>query len=53
MTRYRWEDNIRMDLTEILKVADCIKPAQNRDQWWDLVNIVMNSWVPYIRQGIS
>jgi hypothetical protein len=45
--RHRWEDNIKMDLTEI----ECggmhwIDLAQDRDQWWALVNTVMNLWVP-------
>jgi hypothetical protein len=43
----RWEDNIRMDLTEIgWEVVDCIHLAQDRNQWGDLVNTVMNTGVP-------
>jgi hypothetical protein len=38
---YRWEDNIRMDPTEIGREGvDWIHLAQNRDQWRVLVNTV-------------
>jgi hypothetical protein len=41
--RCRWEDNIRMDLTEIgWGSMDWIDLAQDRDQWRALVNTVMN-----------
>jgi hypothetical protein len=36
---YRWEGSIRMDLKRI-------HVAQDRDQWWALVNTVMNLRVP-------
>jgi hypothetical protein len=36
-----------MDLREIgQEGVDWIYLAQDRDQWWDLVNIVMNLRVP-------
>jgi hypothetical protein len=45
--RRRWEDNIKMDLTEIgwgcMELSDL---AQDRDQWRALVNTVMNLRVP-------
>jgi hypothetical protein len=45
--RHRWEDNIRMNLREIgWEGVDWIHLAQDRDQWWALVNMVMNLWVP-------
>jgi hypothetical protein len=28
-------------------VMDWIHLAQDRDQWWAVVNTVMNLWVPY------
>jgi hypothetical protein len=41
--RHRWEDGIRMDLWETgWGSADWIQLAQNLDQWWVLVNTVMN-----------
>jgi hypothetical protein len=41
--RCRWEDNIRMDRREIWRVhVNWIHLAQDRDQWWALVNTVMN-----------
>jgi hypothetical protein len=41
--RHRWEDGIRMDLWEIgWGSVDWIQLAQNLDQWWALVNTVMN-----------
>jgi len=45
-SRGRWDD-IRMDLTEVRReVVDWIHLAQGRDQWWALVNMVMNIRVP-------
>jgi hypothetical protein len=44
---HRWESNIRTDLRETRgEGVDWIHLAQDRDQWWALVNIVMNLWVP-------
>jgi hypothetical protein len=41
--RRMWEDNIRMDLTEIRWGGmEWIDLAQDRDQWRYLVNTVMN-----------
>jgi hypothetical protein len=41
--RRRWEYNIKMDLQEVgCGVMDWIKLAQDRDNWWPLVNAVMN-----------
>jgi hypothetical protein len=45
--RHRWKDNIRIDLTEIgWEGVGWIHLAQYRDQWWALVNMVMNLQVP-------
>jgi hypothetical protein len=45
--RYRWEDDIRMDLREIgWGGMDWIHLAQDRDQGRGLVNTVMNLRVP-------
>jgi hypothetical protein len=45
--RRRLEDNIMMNLTEIgWEVVGCIQVAQDRDQWWALVNTVMNIRAP-------
>jgi hypothetical protein len=45
--RNRWEDNIKMDLTEIqIDGANWIHLAQDGVQWWAFVNMVMNLWVP-------
>jgi hypothetical protein len=45
--RQRWEDNIRMDLREIgWEGMDWVPLAQDRDQWWTLMNTVMNLWIP-------
>jgi hypothetical protein len=39
----RWEYNVRTDRREIVwEVVDWIQLAQDRDQWRDLVNTVMN-----------
>jgi hypothetical protein len=44
--RRKWED-IRMDLREIgWKDVDWVHMAQDRDQWQDLVNTVINLRVP-------
>jgi hypothetical protein len=44
--RYRWIDNIKMDLLEILGVVDWIGLAQDRYRWRALVNSVMNLQIP-------
>jgi hypothetical protein len=45
--RRRWEDNIKMDLREIgIDGANWIQLAQDRVQWRDFVNTVMNLRVP-------
>jgi len=41
--RQIWEDNIRMDLKEVgWEVVHWMHLDPNRDQWWVLVNTVMN-----------
>jgi hypothetical protein len=43
----RWDDNIRMDLKKIgWEGVDWIHLGQDRYQWRDLVNTVMNLPVP-------
>jgi len=45
--RLRWEDNIKTDLKEIgYESLDWIRLAEDKNQWWDLVNTVINIWVP-------
>jgi hypothetical protein len=45
--RRRWVNNIKMDLREIgWGGMDWIELAEDRDQWRDLVNMVMNLRVP-------
>jgi hypothetical protein len=45
--RWRWKDNIKIDLREIgWGGMDWINLAQDRDQWRALVNKVMNLRVP-------
>jgi hypothetical protein len=42
-----WVDNIKMDLKEIrCESVDWIQLAQVIKQWWALVNMVLNLWVP-------
>jgi hypothetical protein len=39
----RWEDGIRMDLREICwDDVEWVQLAQDRGQWWAVVNAVMN-----------
>ena len=50
--RHRWENNIKMDFQEVgWRGMDWINPAQKRDRWWALVNVVMNHSVPYNAQN--
>jgi hypothetical protein len=45
--RYKWEDNIKMDLREIgINGANWIWLAQDRVQWQAFVSMVMNIQVP-------
>jgi hypothetical protein len=42
-----WVNNIRMDLSEVVwEGVDWMNLIQDRDQWWGLVNAVMNLRVP-------
>jgi len=42
-SRQRWEDNIKMDIQEVgCGGMDWIEPAQDRDRWRALVNVVTN-----------
>jgi hypothetical protein len=44
--RHRWEDGIRMDLGQIGWMSvEWIQLAQDRKQWWALVNMEINLWV--------
>jgi len=44
--RHRWE-NIGLDLRERgWGGVDWIHLAQDREEWWALLNVVMNVWVP-------
>jgi len=46
-TRHRWEDNIKMDFQEVgCGRMDWIELSQDRERWWELVNVVMSLWVP-------
>jgi hypothetical protein len=41
------DGNIILDLGEIVwEGVNWIHMAQDREQWWALVNVVMNLWVP-------
>jgi len=41
------QDNIRMDVREIgWGGVEWIHLSQDRDQWQNLVNTVINTWVP-------
>jgi len=45
--RPRWEDNIKMEVRELeWKGVDWVRLAQDREQWRDEVNMVMNLRVP-------
>jgi len=45
--RYRWEDDIKMDLQEVgCGDMDWIELAQDKDRWWALESAVMNFRVP-------
>jgi hypothetical protein len=45
--RHRWEDNIKMDLSEMgIDGANWIRVAQDRIQWRAFVNTVMNLRFP-------
>jgi hypothetical protein len=46
-SRYRWVDNVRMDLQEVgCGYMDWIGLAQDKDRWQTLVSVVMNLRVP-------
>jgi hypothetical protein len=45
--RYRWEDNIKMDVREIgIDGANWIRLAQDRVRWRAFVNTIMNLQAP-------
>ena len=45
--RYRWEDNVNMNLQVVAwRGMDWIYLDQDRNRWWALVNVIMNLRVP-------
>jgi hypothetical protein len=45
--RFRWENNIKMDLQEVARGGMYwIALAQGWDRWWAVVNALMNLRVP-------
>jgi hypothetical protein len=45
--RRRWDDNIKLDLRKVgIDWTNWIQLAQDRVQWWDFVNALMNLRVP-------
>jgi hypothetical protein len=45
--RSRWVNNIKMDIREIgWDGMDWLNLTRDREQWWALVNMVMNHRVP-------
>jgi hypothetical protein len=47
LVKYRWEDNIKMDLQEVgCGGMEWIELAQDRDRWWAPVKGVMIFRVP-------
>ena len=41
--RSRWEDNTKMNLQEVVCGGmGWLDQVQDRDRWWELVNLVMN-----------
>jgi hypothetical protein len=45
--RRKWDDNIKMDFTEIgIDGANWIQLTQDKVQWWAFVSMVMNLRVP-------
>jgi hypothetical protein len=45
--RYKWEDNVKMDLQKVgWDGTDRTDLSQDRYKWWMLVNAVMNLLVP-------
>jgi hypothetical protein len=52
-SKCKWEDNIRVRIKEIVcNHVERIHLAQDRDQWWALVNTVMNLQVPYKAENL-
>jgi hypothetical protein len=44
--RYKWEDGIKMNLRETgWEGVEWIHLAEDRNQWWAVVNTVMNLWI--------
>jgi hypothetical protein len=45
--RHKWEDNIKKELHEIeWKDMDWVHLAHDSGQWWALVIMIMDLWVP-------
>lgn len=43
---HRWEDNIKTEIQEQDVYVDWTELAQLRDRWQEVVNTVINLWVP-------
>jgi hypothetical protein len=46
MRKRKFEDNIKMDIKTACEGVDWTNLAQDRDQWQDVVNKVMNFQIP-------
>ena len=42
----RWEENFRIDLTELVNIMNWINSNQDRDYWRVLVSTALNLWIP-------
>ena len=52
--RRRWEDNIRMDLTEIdINAGNWVDSAQDRNYWRSLGNAALNLRFPQAMEVVS
>lgn len=44
---HRWEDNVKINHKDIgWEGVNWIHLAEDRDKWWDLVNMIMNRQIP-------
>ena len=45
-SKYKWGDDIKIDLQDVESGMDRIDLVQGRDRWRAVLNVIINCWAP-------